>query len=105
MIVEFIGCTGAGKTTLIQQVQHRLTKVAQVTTSVDLASSLVGLQGVTHPTLQNLIQEIVSFPFFVGVLHHYREFLLHAVKLFLRNSNFSISTINNIRSLERKIGM
>lgn len=105
MIVEFIGCTGAGKTTLIDDVQQRLVNVASVTTSVDLAAGVIGLKGVTHPTVQNLIQEVVGFPFFMGTLYKYREFLLHTIKLFLRNSRFSIQAINNLRSLERKIGM
>jgi len=101
MIVEFIGCTGAGKTTLIEHVQRRLTKTTPVTTSV----GLVGLQNVTNPTVQNLIQEMVGFPFFLGALYHYREFIRHTIQLFLRNSGFSIRTINNLRSLERKLAM
>jgi deoxyadenosine/deoxycytidine kinase len=105
MIVEFIGCTGAGKTTLIQQVQRRLTTVAQVMTSVDLATSRIGLRGMTNPTIQNLIQELVAFPFFVGSLFKYREFIQHTIKLFWRNSHFSLRTISNLRSLERKLGM
>ena len=105
MIVEFIGCTGAGKTTLIEQVQRRLLKTAVVTTSVDLAAGLVGLRGVRNSTVQNLVQETVGFPFFIGSLYKYREFIHHTIKLFLRNSRFSIRMINNLRSLERKIGM
>jgi deoxyadenosine/deoxycytidine kinase len=105
MIVEFIGSTGAGKTTLIREVHRRLAKTTSVTTSVDLATSLLGMQGVVNPTLQNLIQEIVSFPFFIGTFYRNSEFLRHTVKLFWRNSRLSITAINNLRSLERKIGI
>src|SRR6266540_313909 len=105
MIIEFIGCTGAGKTTLIKEIQCRLIKKAPVTTSIDLVVGLLGLRNVTNPTLQNLIQELVSLPFFIRSLYKYKEFLVYTIKLFLRNSSISISTINNLRSLERKIGV
>jgi thymidylate kinase len=105
MIVEFIGSTGAGKTTLINEVHRRLEKTVRVTTSVDLATGLVGLRGVTNPTLQNLVMEFVSFPFFIFTLYKYRKFLRHTVKLFWRTTGFSMQTIHNLRSLERKIGM
>jgi len=105
MIVEFIGSTGAGKTTLINDVRCRLAKTNQVTTSVDLAISLLGLKGVTHPTLQNLAQEFISLPFFIGTLYKHNEYLRHTVKLFWRKTSFSMQAIHNLRSLERKIGM
>jgi thymidylate kinase len=105
MIVEFIGCTGSGKTTLIEEVQRRIAKTTPVTTSVELATGLLGLRGVADPTLQNLIQEFVSFPFFLLSLRQYRDFMQFTSKLFMRNSRFSLHTINNLRSLERKLGM
>ena len=105
MIVEFIGSTGAGKTTLINEVRCRLAKTGRVTTSIDLATGLLGLRGVTNPTLQNLAQELVSLPFFIRTLYRHNEFIRHTAKLFWRKTSFSIQTIHNLRSLERKIGM
>lgn len=105
MIVEFIGCTGAGKTTLIKEVQCRLAQQARVTTSIDLVVGLLRLRNVTNPTVQNLIQELVCLPFFIRSLSRYKKFLLYTIKLFSRNSSISLSTINNLRSLERKIGV
>ena len=105
MIVEFIGSTGAGKTTLIRAVRCRLAETRRVTTSTDLATSLLGFKDVTNPTLQNLEQELISFPFLIGTLHKYHGYLSHSIKLFWRNSGFSIQTIHNLRSLERKVGM
>lgn len=105
MIVEFIGSTGAGKTTLISKVHCRLAETGRVTTSDDLATSLLGFKNVTNPTLQNLEQELLSFPFLISKFHKYHEYLCHTIKLFWRNSGFSMQTIHNLRSLERKIGM
>lgn len=105
MIVEFIGSTGAGKTTLINEVSCRLENTGRVDTSIDLAASLVGLKGLRNPTLQNLVQEFISFPFFICTLHKHNEYLRHTFKLFWRKTRFSMQTIHNLRSLERKIGM
>jgi len=105
MIVEFIGSTGAGKTTLINEVRRSLEKTGRVTTSVDLATSLLGFKNVTNLTLQNLEQELISLPFFIGTLYKYHEYLRYTIKLFWRNSGVSMQTIHNLRSLERKIGM
>ena len=105
MVVEFIGSTGAGKTTVINEVFHRLARTSQVTTSIDLATSMLGLRVVKNPTLQNLAMEFVSFPFFIFTLYKYNKFLHHTIKLFWRATGFSIQTIHNLRSLVRKIGM
>jgi len=105
MIVEFIGSTGAGKTTLISEVHRRLAKTNPVTTSIDLATGLLGIRGMTNPTLQNLTMELVSLPVFILNLYKYNEFIRHTVKLFWRNTGYSMQTIHNLRSLIRKIGM
>lgn len=105
MIVEFIGSTGAGKTTLISEVHHRLAKTSRVTTSIDLALGLLGVRGVTNPTLQNLVMELVSLPVFIITFHKHNQFIRHTVKLFWRNTKFSMQTIHNLRSIVRKIGM
>ncbi len=105
MIVEFIGSTGVGKTTLINEARCRMAETGPVTTSADLATSLLGFKSVTNLTLQNLEQELISLPFFFGTLYKYHEYLRHTIKLFWRNSRFSMQTIHNLRSLERKIGM
>jgi len=105
MIVEFIGSTGAGKTSLISKIHHKLAQKTVVTTPFDLIAAPLGLSSVTHPTTQNLIQELVGFPFFIGSLNRHRKFLVHTIETFSRNTKFSIHRINNLRSLERKIGM
>ena len=105
MIVEFIGSTGAGKTSLISKIHHKLAQTRVVTTPFDLIAAPLGLSSVTHPTAQNLIQELAGFPFFISSLNRHRKFLSHTIETFSRNTKFSIHRINNLRSLERKIGM
>lgn len=104
MIVEFIGTTGSGKTTLIEHVRNNLKSSRKVTTSSDLVTGLVGIQGIRNTTARNLLQETISFPYFLSTYPNYSEFISHTIKLFSRNSSFSVMTINNLRSIERKIG-
>ena len=105
MIVEFIGSTGAGKTSLISKIHQRLAQTKVVTTPFDLIATPLGLGSITHPTVQNLIQELVGLPFFIGSLNRHGKFLSHTIETFSRNTKFSIHRINNFRSLERKLGM
>ena len=105
MIVEFIGSTGAGKTTLIAEVQRRLAKQAQAVTSSDLALQALGLRRVANPTLRNLIQDLVGLPFFLGSLYRHRAFVVFALKALARHKSFTFFTVNYLRSIVRKIGM
>lgn len=105
MIVEFIGSTGAGKTSLISKIHHKLAQTTKVAKSFELIAAPFGLSGITHPTVQNLIQEFVAFPFFLGSLSQHGSFFAHTVRTFSRNTKFSIHHINNLRSLERKLGL
>src|SRR6266496_3977344 len=105
MIIEFIGSTGAGKTTLISEVRRRLAQTIDVTTSFELVAAPFGLSSVTHPTLRNVIEEILGLPFFVRALFLHRAFIVFILRMLARQANLSIFTLNNLRSLERKIGV
>lgn len=105
MIVEFVGSTGAGKTTLISEVKRRLAETTDVTTSYDVVAAPLGLRGVTHPTAKNLIQELVGLPFFMRSLRRHQAFVVFTLKMLARQTVFTIFTINILRSLVRKIGV
>jgi thymidylate kinase len=104
MIVEFIGCTGAGKTTLIGQVQSRLAETTPVITAHEVIASRVGLNALGNPTAQNLVEELVGFPFFLRALGRHRAYLTLTLRMFMRDARLSFTTLNNLRSLERKLG-
>ena len=104
MLVEFIGSTGAGKSTVLSQVERRLSNLAGTTTSGKYVAGLLGLGEVAHPTAQNLIQEVIGFPFFLFSLPEQWAFVECTLKLLLRSGRPSMTLINNIRSLERKLG-
>jgi thymidylate kinase len=105
MIIEFIGTTGAGKTTLIAEVQRRLAQTTNVTTPFEVVAAPLGLRSVTHPTAQNLVQEVAGLPFFVRSLPRHKSFVTFTLRMLARQAGFTFSTISNLRSLERKIGV
>ena len=104
MIIEFVGSTGAGKTTLASEVQHRLAEKAQVVTSFELIAGLLGWRHVTNPTIRNLIQDLVGFPFFVRSLYQHRAYVVFALKTLARHTSYTLFTINYLRGIARKIG-
>ncbi len=104
MIIEFIGSTGAGKTTLILEVQRRLAEQAQTVTAFDLVADMLGLRHVTNPTVRNLIQDLVGLAFFIGSLYQHRAFVSFALKTLARHKSYSFFTANYLRSIVRKIG-
>lgn len=105
MQIEFMGCTGAGKTTLISALHSRLAKTEEVRTSFDLIAAPVGLRRVTNPTMRNLIQEFLGFPYIICSLHRHMTFLIFTLKMLARHSPFNFRTINYLRSLERTLGV
>ena len=104
MIVEFIGCTGAGKTTLINEVRARLEETVQVVTAHEVIARQVGLGVSSNPTLRNLVEECACLPYFLGSMHRHRAFIAHTVRLFAPESRLSLAAVNNLRSIVRKIG-
>src|SRR5215212_4388640 len=105
MIIEFIGSTGAGKTTLLAEVRRRLAQKAEVTSAFELVAAPLGLGRLTHPTAQNLIQELAGLPFFLQSLGQHRAFVVFILKMIVRHGSFTFFTIHYLRSLERTIGV
>ena len=105
MIVEFVGSTGAGKTTVAAEVQRSLAQHTQVVAAHDLAADLLGLGHATNPTVRNLTQDLVGLPFFLGSLVRHRAFVAYALKTVVRQSGWSLLSLNYVRSIARKLGM
>ena len=74
-------------------------------TAYDMVAAPLGLRRVKHSSARNLVQEFIGLPFFVGSLGKHRAFLAYALRMLRRGARFSVFTLNNLRSLERKIGV
>jgi thymidylate kinase len=105
MIVEFIGCTGAGKSTLVAQLRQELSQQAHVVSSFEVVAARLGLSHIAQPTVQNLIQEVAGLPFFLGSLPSQQRFLRFTLQMMARQGNFNFYSFNHLRSLERTIGV
>jgi len=104
MIIEFIGSTGAGKTTLASEVQRRLTAKVPITTSVDLFADLLRRRHLHNMTLMNLIVDLIGFPFFLCSLNKHYAFFVFAVKALTRHIRNPFFAINYLRGIVRRIG-
>jgi thymidylate kinase len=105
MIIEFVGSTGAGKTTLISQVQRSLAHTTSVTTSADLVTAKLGLPTITHTTAKNIIQELYGFLYLIRSLQQNKASIAFSLRMLVRKADSVILTINNVRSLVRKLGV
>ncbi len=105
MVIEFIGTTGVGKTTLIRKLCSRLAESEPAIEAVRLAVGFLGLRSGMNATVENVVQEIIGFPFFVLAAHKYRNFLGYTMRLFALKGHSGLERINNLRSLERKVGI
>ncbi len=104
MMVEFIGSTGAGKTTVAAAVQRRLAGLGGVDTAPDLVASLVGLRPLARPLQRNLVSDLVGLPFFLGSLHKHGAFFRFTLRVMARQ-RLTPQTANRVRSTIRKIGV
>lgn len=105
MIVEFIGSTGSGKSTLALNVERNIAASAEVATPFDLIAGPLGLQRVINTTIQNIVCDLVGFPFFVCSVFRYKDFLSFSLRMLARHNNSIIVTLNDLRDIIRKIGM
>ena len=105
MIVELIGCAGAGKTTLARIVCEQGSASSRVRMLPDLVRDRPVLRRVTHPTAVNVVQEIGSFPYFVAGWREEREFVAYARRILARHARSRFDRLNGMRGIVRKLGM
>jgi thymidylate kinase len=104
MMVEFIGSTGAGKTTVAAAVQRRLAERAGVDTAPDFVASLIGLPPLATPLRRNLVGDLVGLPFFLVSLPRHGEFFRFVLGVLARQ-RLGLQAANRVRSTIRKVGV
>ena len=105
MIVEFIGCSGAGKTTLVTDLIAQQPTEGRVVRSFDLVMDRPGLRRVEDPMAVNLAADVIAFPSFVRALRHDGPFVRFAFDRLRRHAPSSFAKVNYMRNIVRRVGM
>jgi thymidylate kinase len=105
VIIEFVGCTGAGKTTIISEIQQMLAPAALVSSSYQFLAKPYGLGNVRHRVVRSIIQEVIVLPVFLRTMRSNKAIITFSLEMLKRQPTFSISTLNILRAIERKIGV
>ncbi len=106
MMVEFIGCSGAGKTIVCKYVHDILAKTEyEVCTPLEIALGKSIADRVHSEHSQNAILDLVALPYFVFKIHKFSPFFLFCLKLIKANSRSWRQTMLLTRSVVRKLGL
>ena len=106
MIVEFIGCSGSGKTTINKISFETLIKEGfPVHTSFEVILGRIVTQNIHSERLLNILIDIVSFPFFLMGLKRCWHFFIFALNSITAKKDRAITKILLVRSVVRSIGV
>ncbi len=106
LFVEFVGCSGAGKTTLRRSVYSRLLgEGVYVYSPLELFLGRFLGSRISSDALENVILDILVFPAFLSSMRSYKEFFFIAKDaIWARTYNYG-RRILLLRSVVRKIGL
>jgi thymidylate kinase len=105
MIVEFIGATGAGKTTLARKLVDRGVTAHPVRMATDLVTDRPGRRWIDDPHAINLLADVTALPSFIRSLDRDREFLRFAFDRLKQHAPSTFAKVNYMRNMVRKLGM
>jgi hypothetical protein len=104
MIVEFIGCSGAGKTTLADAIE-RIGGPRSTISGTGLIVDHPGLRWISDPTAVNLVADVISFPPFLRALGRQKDFVAFAFDRLRRHAPSPFARYNYMLNVVRKLGV
>lgn len=104
MIVEFIGSSGAGKTTLIEQLKRRRDAVAPLVSVTDLILDRRGRRWIRDPIARNVVVDITVSPSFVRALDRNGDFVRFAFRRLSRHAPSTFARYHYMRQVVRDVG-
>jgi thymidylate kinase len=105
VIVEFIGCTGAGKSTLVEALRHHNIDGKLAVSMPELVLGDALLDRVSHPTARNVAQELASLPYLVASAPRHHAFLRFAASTLTASAPSALHRANRLRGVARRVGM
>jgi thymidylate kinase len=106
MVVEVIGCSGAGKSSLVREIQQLAREQAlRIATPPDVLLPRVPRAVVRNPTLQNLAFDLAGACRAVSGRGRYRRFLAFTRAMIRRECDGLVTALNAYRSVLRTVGI
>jgi thymidylate kinase len=105
MIVEFIGATGAGKTTLARGLVNRGIPAHRVRMATELVTDRLGRRWIGDPHAINLLADVSALPSFIRSFGRDRDFVRFAFDRLWQHAPSAFAKINYLRNIVRKLGM
>jgi thymidylate kinase len=104
VIVEFIGASGAGKTTLARMLMGSDEVAGPVKLDVDLVTDRLGRRWIDDPRAVNLLTDVTVFPSFLRTLRRNQEFVRFAFDRLTRHAPSRFAKVNYPREVARNVG-
>jgi thymidylate kinase len=101
--VEFVGASGAGKTTLIDAVRRAAAGGTRVVTTAELISDRPGRRWIHHPTAVNLLADVTVLPSYLRTPTRAR-FVRFAGDRLRRGAPSRFARYNYLREVVRDVG-
>ena len=105
MIVEFIGASGSGKTSLARSVVRSLEKTQDAVMASDLVLRRLHLEHVAAPTARNIVADLSAAVEMLRLNGEQRTFLAYTLRRLNRHRPKSLQTLNYVRSIVRRLGV
>jgi thymidylate kinase len=105
MIVELIGSSGAGKTTLAEGVREQARSERPFRLAVELVMDRAGRRWIANPHAMNLVADVVTLPPFLGAWSRNREFVGFALDRLKRHAPSRFAKLNYAVNVVRRTGM
>jgi thymidylate kinase len=103
MIVEFVGSSGAGKSSLVERLLGSVPQGSALVDAWDLVAR-PGRRWTTHPTVRNLVADAVVLPTFTSIVRRDPAFARFASER-LRHHPSTFARWNYLLNVERRVGM
>jgi thymidylate kinase len=105
MIIEFIGATGTGKTTLARGLVRRGIPSRHVRMATDLVTDRLGRRSIDDPHAINLLADVSALPWFLRAFDRDRDFVRFAFDRLWHHAPSTFAKANYSRNIVRKLGM